>query len=400
LTVEIAPERELVSGTLRVRFTPDLATRKLVFRLWANSPRLWEAGSRLNPGPVESRHRRLAVSRPDRTTLEVSLGETLDPGKPITVSLPWRLQLPGPLFDRISQEGDSIRLGSFFPILAWEPSEGWVTDPATKSLAETSTTPTADFDVAIETPPGLDVLATGRSAGHSTWKARAVRDFAVVTGHFDTASTTARAPDPVRVTVGVDGSLDEPAEAYLRAVVRALGKLSDLYGPYPWATLNVAVTPNLEGAGIEYPTLVTLGAGTVGVVTDHEVAHMWFYSLVGSDPAVDPWLDEGLTTYAQARIDGDVGFFSSRSVPEEVAGHLGRPMSFWDHHQDDYFEGVYGQTVKALAALGSPGRVDCALHGYVEANAYDIAEPADLFAALDKAGIRGAAGTLARFGAP
>ena len=56
--------------------------------------------------------------------------------------------------------------------------------------------------------------------------------------------------------------------------------------------------PDQAAVGIEYPTMIFLGTGTAGALTTHEVAHQWFYSLVGNDQARDPVLDEGLATYA------------------------------------------------------------------------------------------------------
>lgn len=35
------------------------------------------------------------------------------------------------------------------------------------------------------------------------------------------------------------------------------------------------------------------------LITVHEVAHQWWYGRVGNDSAVDPWLDEALSTYAE-----------------------------------------------------------------------------------------------------
>jgi hypothetical protein len=57
-------------------------------------------------------------------------------------------------------------------------------------------------------------------------------------------------------------------------------------------------------------------------------------------------------------------------------------MSFWDQHEPSYFEGVYVQGAAAVARLGTVDEVDCALRQYVAHNAFRIATPADLFAAL------------------
>ena len=391
------PEQGVVTGRQKVAFTPDLPTDALVFRLWPNGPRQARAGTRLEVGRVESDGRRLDAQLTDPTTLEVDPGPRLQPGETIEVSMPWRLELPGPSFDRISADGTSLRLGSFFPLLAWQPGAGWLRDPPSTSLAETSTSQVADFDVSLRLPPGVEALAGGLEVSPGRWRARAARDFALATGRFATAAATARAPQPVRVTVGVDGVVGESPEPYRNAVVRALEALAKRYGPYPWPSFNLAITPGLAQAGIEYPGFVMQGEDTLGVVTNHEVAHQWFYSLVGSNPAREPWLDEGLTTYAQSRMDSQIDLFASEPVPGTARNRLGAGMRYWDGHQDVYFQGVYAQGVKALAAVGSPSVIDCGLRRYVVANAYSIADSSDLIRALE-AETPGAGRILERFG--
>jgi hypothetical protein len=331
LRIDLQPQRRLVTGELRVRFTPDVATDRLVFRLWPNNQRFQRAGAKLETdAPVDPDGRELVNSHPDPTTLEVRPLRGLRAGQSIEVNLPWRLRLPSSSIpDRISAQAGTLRLGSFFPLLAWQPGVGWATDPPASGLGETSTSPVADFDVTVTAPSGLDVLATGTADGRGHWRATAVRDFALSAGHFRTATGVARAPNPVRVTVGVDSTLpDRPAD-YLRIAVRSLEDYSRRFAPYPWPTLTMGITPNLPG-GIEYPTHIMQGPGTAAGITPHEVGHMWFYSLVGNDQARDPWLDEGLATYAEARFDGVTARYQRFDVPQGARGRLGEPMSFWD----------------------------------------------------------------------
>jgi hypothetical protein len=379
MRITLQPRERLVGGDLRVRFTPDLATDRLVFRLWPNSPYLARIGAHLRAGPVDAGGRPLRSASPSPTVLEVRPGRELPAGQAIEVHLPWRLTLPGLLGERLGNLGGTMRLGSFFPLLAWEPGVGWATEPPTSGLAEASTSPTADFDVTVTAPRGLEVLASGVERGGGHWMASAVRDFALSAGHFRTASRVARAPDPVRVTVGVDASVqNERATDYLSSAVRALEDYAGRFSPYPWPSLTLAVTPGLPG-GIEYPTHIMLGPGTANEITRHEVGHMWFYSLVGNDQARDPWLDEGLATYAEARVDGVTARYQRYAVPERARGRLGEPMTFWDAQPWSlYFSGVYAQGAKALLALGGPKVADCVLRVYAARKAYGIARPADM----------------------
>ncbi len=396
LRVDVDPAANAVAGRVGVRFTPDMATDRLVFRLWPNGPRTARAGARLDVAGVTVGGRPVPTTRDDPTTLVVRPPEALVANRPVDATVEWRLTLPGPVHDRVSRSGDAIRLGSFFPILAWQPGLGWATDPPTSGFAEASTASTADFSATVNVPPGFDVLATGVPDGPGRWKAPAVPDFALSVGRFRLASATVRVPQPVTVTVGVHAGLADAPSVYLSQVTRALEDLSRRYGPYPWPSFSLAVTPELNG-GIEYPMHVLQGPGTDGGTTAHEVGHMWFYALVGSNQGRDPWLDEGLASWAEARATGTLGDFVAKSLPPEGRGRAAEPMTFWEGRQGAYYRSVYVQPVKALAALGPPERVDCVLRLYVARNAYRVARPSDLVEAAGQV-FPGAAATLARFG--
>jgi hypothetical protein len=393
LTVDVRPAENLVRGTVAVRFTPDLATDRLVFRLWPNGPKLQQAGARLDVGAVSVDGGAAKPGQvPNLTTLVVPLGRTLAAHRSVTASLSWKLRLPKQSSDRISRTGDAIRLGSFFPILAWEPGRGWATEPPTTNFAESSTAPVADFDVAI-TAPGLDVLASGVPDGKGRWSALAMRDVAISTGHFNALTAMA---GPVQVTVGVDRSVAEDPRRYLDTAVRSITDFSARFGPYPWPVYTLAITPGLSG-GIEYPSHVMQGPGTGGRTTPHEIGHQWFYGLVGDDQARDPWLDEGLASWAEARFLGNLSAFTSRAQPADARGRTGLPMTYWEK-RSTYYVGVYVQGVQALAALGDPARVDCALRHYVAREAFRIATPESFVRAVSVV-FPGARAVLARYGA-
>jgi hypothetical protein len=362
-----------------VRFTPDLATDKLVFRLWPNGPRSAAGGAHLSTGQVMVGSHPASSSFPDPTTLVVPV--SLGAGQGVDVVVPFNLKLPGAIDDRVAKSGDSLRLGSFFPLLAWEPGRGWAVEPAVSGFAEASTAMTADFRASIGVPPGFDVLATGIPDGSGRWTALAVRDFALSVGHFTKVSGTAMAPQPVAVTVGVAQGLSDSPQAYLSKIIKVLEAHSQRFGPYPWGAYTVAITPSLKG-GIEYPMHVMQGPGTLGRTTSHEAGHEWFYGLVGNNQGRDPFLDEGLATYAEGRYEGATSAFLSRAMPADGKGKAGEPMTYWNTRQSIYYASVYVQGENSVASLGPLDKVDCALRLYVARNAYRVATPADLISAM------------------
>ncbi len=89
------------------------------------------------------------------------------------------------------------------------------------------------------------------------------------------------------------------------------------FGPYPYTELDVVSAPLVGGAGgVEFSSLVTIASmfyrpaslgGLVSsdvqeamleFVTAHEVAHQWWYGLVGSDARAHPWVDESLAQWS------------------------------------------------------------------------------------------------------
>jgi peptidase M1-like protein len=383
MLARVDPAKGIAAGDLTVSFIADIPTDRLVFRLWPNGPVLASEGAHLDAGPVsDHRGRPVRWELTDPTTLTVFPRERLRGGDGIIVSMPWRLTIPPPVLDRIAGDSEVARLGSFFPILSWEPGVGWATDPPTSTLAESSTSPIANFDVDIRTPPGYQVLATGLRVTADVWHAEAVRDFAIAVGHFDVATNVLYLPDQVNVTVGVQrGVFLSPADLLTRLNF-TLGELAIRYGEYAWRSFTLVVTRDVGRSGIEYPTLVFEGSEGIDRVTTHELAHQWFYSLVGNDQARDPWLDEALATWAAANVDGYLGYLQGLKLKDTPLERVGSSMAYWDRRPNAYQPGVYVRGVQALAALGRPGLVDCALRLYAASRAFAIATPGDLLDAL------------------
>ena len=381
MSVRIAKGLREANGRLVVRFAPEHATDRLVFRLWANAPFHVRYGSRLTVENVTVGRARPSVNRPNATTLVVRAA--LAAGETAVVSMTWHLRLPTNPNARLFG-GQVARLGSFFPLLAWDPHAGWQTDPPSAIGWETWTSPTANYDVTVSAPPGLDVLATGERIGRARWRGRAVRDFALAVGRFEVVRGVAAAPGRVRIAVGVERPARLPARRVLAWARAALEAHARRFGRYPWTTFT-AVAMDMDRYSFEYPTLAFLSTSDPPRETAaHEVAHQWFYSLVGNNQARAPWLDEALATWAQARFTNTLSKVEAQPIAEPVRNQLGQPMTFWDRFDIGLFvDGVYVQGVQALGSLGEPAAVDCALRRYAATNAYATASPADLLRALE-----------------
>jgi aminopeptidase N len=101
------------------------------------------------------------------------------------------------------------------------------------------------------------------------------------------------------------------AESVLQMGVDSVRIFNASFGEYPFAELDITETFNFTG--IEYPGIVVIadrnwvrGNDFLEVTVTHEVAHQWWYSLVGNNQVEQPWLDESLTAYSEYLYARDV----------------------------------------------------------------------------------------------
>jgi hypothetical protein len=251
-------------------------------------------------------------------------------------------------------------------------------------------------------PEALSVLMTGdqdppsaASGGRRTWTSHepVARDVSVVAGAFATEERTT--PDGVRVTVGTLSGGDLAVGTLADWTVESIAVLEQRFGAFPYRTLTVPLLPDY-GGGIEYPSSIQLASPSRDVLL-HEVAHMYFYGMVGNSQFRDPWLDEAFATYAESVEEPPPSAAVRRALAQP--GDVGADIaSFPD--DGDYFRVVYDKGSAALlAARDAAGAdaFDAALRCYVDANAWTIATPQDVAAAL--AGLQPALAVLVQSGA-
>ena len=95
---------------------------------------------------------------------------------------------------------------------------------------------------------------------------------------------------------------DKNPEQSLKASVDSIKTFSNLYGLYPYKTLSVCESDFIYG-GMEYPNLVFISTSQENYedyiyTIVHEIAHQWWYNLVGNNEYEYGFLDEGLTEYS------------------------------------------------------------------------------------------------------
>src|SRR3970282_2225860 len=125
-----------------------------------------------------------------------------------------------------------------------------------------------------------------------------MRDLALVVGPLQ---LTQRTVDGIALNAYV---LEQNAVFAEKMLDYAEGQVKTLeagVGPYPFAERDLVDTPG--PAGIEYPGGGFLGVGDGSDFLEwaavHDGGRQWFYSLIGDDQLLEPWLDEAAATYTE-----------------------------------------------------------------------------------------------------
>jgi aminopeptidase N len=250
-----------------------------------------------------------------------------------------------------------VLLANAVPLLAVRDAKGWHL-PRYTPEGMSFYAVAGSFRVAFDTPRGLDVASTGVVSTRrplpggrleQVVTARRVRDFAFVAGRLERLSADAGG---IRVNVWRDPSTPLPvARGALRQAQRSLAFDGRLFGPYPYPyrELDVVIGDYPDFGGQEEPQLVITHPEAPTVA--HEVAHQWWYGVVGVDEYAAPWLNEGFASYTQARELGEAASLCQQVSWPEPRDRLGLGMDYWSGRPDEFGAVVYGQGACLLQDL-------------------------------------------------
>lgn len=303
--------------------------------------------------------------------------------------------------------GEEIRLSGWYPILSvreneWRMDESKYGDYLFSECADYTVRLTIDSEYIVASS-GKRVSQTNSNATTTyTYTTNDVRDFALV------------ASKDYKVVSGVCGGTlissyaytDELAKETLAYAQQSLSYYSERYGNYPYPTYSVCATSIDEG-GMEFSGLVyvnkELKAIELEEVVAHETAHQWWYGLVGSNPTIYAWLDEGLTEYstltymenyhkgewkAEKIAKSHQAYLSLMDVESRLNGRADIPLTQENHLFSSNYEYAMVTYVKGMLFfenldLITHGKLDVALREYLKSFSYDIVTPEDLKGILE-----------------
>jgi hypothetical protein len=390
LRFTIAPDHHTVTGSEQVVFTPDLPITELVFRLTANTKPTVAEGNSIQVTNATADHGAKhftfssANAAPDTQggLLHIPFGRQLPAGTQVTANIEFQLTLGNNSFDRFGSSQGFVYFGSAEPLLAWERGFGWHTEDMINFPAESATSEAMSVDLTVTAPADDVVIMSGdppdppRTGATRTWHSQldSARDVSVSAGPFAVSDTVV---DGVQLRLGAYNK--SIRDALVPQFHRAITELSKHFGPFPFPSLSVARLP-AQGGGIEYPSSILMLDGS-RLVAVHETAHQWFYAMVGDSQALHPWLDEAFASYAEELVDSD--------PPNPDALRVQRPVDAstesYGFDVNAYYYITYSKGAAALfaaRAAAGPAKWDAAIRCYVAKNAWRIANPDDLRAAI------------------
>src|SRR5512146_55271 len=291
-------------------------------------------------------------TRVEGTVMKVDLAAPLAPGKTTTFDVAWHFNIPEHGADRMGRDGSLFELAQWYPrVCVYDDLRGWNTEPYLgqgEFYLEYG-----DINLAVTVPAGYIVAATGsllkaaevlppaqisrlaqaaksetpvhivtqeelqsgaarpRKTGTMTWRfaAKNVRD-----------AVWAASPDYMWDASSWQGHMafghhrPSAIETWKDAAEMSrmsIMEYSERWLPYPYPQISAVEGPI---SGMEYPMLAMETRSSdkydlYNVVT-HEIGHMWYPMIVGSNERMHMWQDEGFNTFINT-------FSEARRFPEK-----------------------------------------------------------------------------------
>ncbi len=352
-----------------------------------------------------------AISGEDKNLLSVPLDSVLRSGGVAEIEIAFNLIIPN-CNHRFGYGENTLNLGNWYPIACVFENNQFVTDGYSPN-GDPFYSDISNYSVKIEYGSKLKVASTGNIIDEAqngdkttvTASAKAVRDFALVFSEKFNVKTAQAG----MTTINYFYYNDETPEQHLQTSVDAVNTFNEMIGVYPYDVLNVVKTNFMQG-GMEYPNLVYI-SDSVDVDSEynnviiHEIAHQWWYGVVGNNECEYAWIDEGLAEYSTALFydlnpqygkTSEEVFNSALSsyllfcdVYNEVYDNLDTSMNRNIHKFNTETEYVYLTYVKgvlmfdSIAEIIGDNKMKKVLQNFYVENAMKNATPSDLIKSFE-----------------
>ena len=280
--------------------------------------------------------------------LFIELESDLTPEDQQTITIEYTLAVPEDGV-RLARVENNSYLAHWYPMLA-EYDDGWqVNDYDPKG--ESYETGYGDYTFTYQLP-GDYLIATSAPDGPAeasssgTVTGEAIKDFyAAFLDPADWQVAERKSGNTeLRVFVPAESEiLEETAELS----VEAFAYFEENIGDYPFAELDLIANDGY----MEYPNIVEVPTDEdlLDSILVHEIAHQWFYYLVGNDPYENAWLDESLTEFSTSLFlsdyygDEDSGFQNAKAYEVSSKTETYADLALDEFDTPAYYATVYGK---------------------------------------------------------
>ena len=302
-----------------------VALEEIYFRLFVNT-----SGGRATVSEVEVDGQGVEGEYAfERSAFRLPLPWALEPGDEVVIAMGFEIEVPremGGNYGLFGYFDDTLVLDEFYPVVSVYDDEGWNVE-APPAAGDLTYFDTSFYLVQVTAPADLVVVASGIEVGRElqegrqvlTLAAGPVRDFYLAASNRYTVLSEQVGETTVYSYAFPE--YQEHAALALQYAVDAMEIFNRRFGVYPYVEFDVASTP-MQALGIEYPGMAGMGlhlydpqAEISGLPSQvlleggvaHEVAHQWFYNVVGNDQVDEPWMDEALVQYVTGLYYLEVG---------------------------------------------------------------------------------------------
>jgi len=380
--------------------------------------------------------------RVEGTVMKVDLAQPLAPGQTATFDAAWHFNIPEHGADRMGRDGALFELAQWYPrVCVYDDVRGWNTEPYLgqgEFYLEYG-----NFNLAVTVPVGYIVAATGQLTNASevltsteisrlaqaaksetpvhvitqdelkSGAARPKGKTGMLTWRFSAKQVRdvvwAASPDYMWDASSWQGHM---AYGYYRPSAietwkdaadmsrMSIQEYSERWFPYPWPQISAVEGPI---SGMEYPMLAMENKSAdkydlYNVIT-HEIGHMWYPMIVGSNERMHMWQDEGFNTFinyfSEARRFPEKGTYQQRighdrNVVEQFMQHdVDEPLEINPDRINPQLlgENAYVKTAVGLGLLRDeilgPAAFDDAFREYTRRWAFKHPTPTDFFRTME-----------------
>ena len=423
LVFDLTSGSETYQGSAAITFTNPgkTALNEIVLRTFPNAPLLFGGGMEITSARASGESLAIEVFLEDQSAVRLPLKIPLMPGESIQLQLEFNGWLPVD-FERdwiygtyhYASDGPVVMLANAYPMLAPLVNGQWQASPVLVE-GDAVVSSTALYRAQVQVPTGWQVAASGREVTREETPSQIsisiaggpLRDFmlaaspALILREAEWGGMRVNHWGLPRTERYWDEAID--------VAKTSLDLFEETFGPLPYNELDIIAAPLKNASGVEYPGLILLGetlynSGSVPhllpSVTAHEVAHQWWYAVVGNDVLEYPWQDEALATFSAQFYEmvNDQNFYFGAlenyklrvETLEAASGEQAVSQSVADFSDNPqaYATVVYHKGYLFLEELRSQigeQAFNAALQNYYQNNLYRLAPPAALLDSFETA---------------